>query len=546
MDSSENNRLAFGVTAFPSSTPHQDSNQSGPSHQIGFTFRHPQACGGFSQWASSSAGLLNASPSVGHAPDVSEKTNPTTSDCKMELDAAENAPRTVAEGALAASAAVVRGEQKQVNSLGLLASEAIAPDKTEMSGVTSLVPLAASASRACVVFELQSGPEKCLPLGSLDISTIRNDKVLYYFGVLAIQALLLPKFQCDSSKKRGFWKGKLTLYGLTFESDYTFHTPLQAKSAMARKALEKLQSPYSSWKVPPEPMDCPLATGWGWTDILKDYCIQNGLPEPTYTEYSHKQGCRHEAHVANFSRFGVLKHYNQEWNSRNAAAQMTLYALLTFGQLPPDGISGAAALRNFDEGLLVVVPRETVEAGISNGKDISKGPRKRLGDDHANKGQVKKRGFKSSSESINANLLPLAGNARLIPVEEREENVEKRWSVSYWELKSELERGCETHTGKLQRICQLLSLENPEFRIERNNGSWKEGDYNAAAYFNNDPFLRRASPIGESKGSMSEAKEACAQKVITYLIEMVREDTRLEDEAARQSDRIRNWGSISR
>ncbi|GIC93297.1 uncharacterized protein Aud_009779 [Aspergillus udagawae] len=456
----------------------------------------------------------------------------------MELDAAENAPRTVAEGALAASAAVVRGEQKQVNSLGLLASEAIAPDKTEMSGVTSLVPLAASASRACVVFELQSGPEKCLPLGSLDISTIRNDKVLYYFGVLAIQALLLPKFQCDSSKKRGFWKGKLTLYGLTFESDYTFHTPLQAKSAMARKALEKLQSPYSSWKVPPEPMDCPLATGWGWTDILKDYCIQNGLPEPTYTEYSHKQGCRHEAHVANFSRFGVLKQYNQEWNSRNAAAQMTLYALLTFGQLPPDGISGAAALRNFDEGLLVVVPRETVEAGISNGKDISKGPRKRLGDDHANKGQVKKRGFKSSSESINANLLPLAGNARLIPVEEREENVEKRWSVSYWELKSELERGCETHTGKLQK--------NPEFRIERNNGSWKEGDYNAAAYFNNDPFLRRASPIGESKGSMSEAKEACAQKVITYLIEMVREDTRLEDEAARQSDRIRNWGSISR
>jgi hypothetical protein len=252
---------------------------------------------------------------------------------------------------------------------------------------------------------------------------------------------------------------------------------------------------------------------------------------------------------------------------------MTLYALLTFGQLPPDGISGAAALRNFDEGLLVVVPRETVEAGISNGKDSSKGPRKRLGDDHANKGQFKKRGFKSSSESINANLLPLAGNARLVPVEEREENVEKRWSVSYRELKSELERGCETHTGKLQSkvssllfhsthssptagcphtdflgigICQLLSLENPEFRIERTNGSWKEGDYNAAAYFNNDPFLRRASPIGESKGSMSEAKEACAQKVITYLIEMVREDTRLEDEAARQRDRIRNWGSISR
>lgn len=74
----------------------------------------------------------------------------------------------------------------------------------------------------------------------------------------------------------------------------------------------------------------------------------------------------------------------------------------------------------------------------------------------------------------------------------------------------------------------------------------KEDDYKAAAYFSNDPFLRRASPVGESKGSMSEAKEACARKVTRYLIEMVREDTRLEDEAAKETDRIRNWGSISR
>ena len=86
-------------------------------------------------------------------------------------------------------------------------------------------------------------PENCLPLGSLNNPTLSSYKVLYYFGVLAIQALLLPKFQCDSSQKRGFWKGKLTLYGLSFESDYSFHTPLQAKSAMARKALEKLRAP---------------------------------------------------------------------------------------------------------------------------------------------------------------------------------------------------------------------------------------------------------------------------------------------------------------
>lgn len=108
----------------------------------------------------------------------------------------------------------------------------------------------------------------CPPLASVDISTLSGDEVLYYFGVLGIQGLLLPKFQCSSSK-RGLWKCRLTLYGLTFECDYTFHTPLEAKRAMARRALEKLQSIYSAWTVPPEPMDCPLATGWSWTDILK-------------------------------------------------------------------------------------------------------------------------------------------------------------------------------------------------------------------------------------------------------------------------------------
>ncbi|RLM01630.1 hypothetical protein CFD26_107020 [Aspergillus turcosus] len=115
------------------------------------------------------------------------------------------------------------------------------------------------------------------------------------------------------------------------------------------------------------------------------------------------------------------------------------------------------------------------------------------------------------------------------------------------ELESELKRGgMETHTEKLQRICGLLSLEAPEIRVAANNGQWLEGGYSAAAYFQNDPFLLRASPIGKSTGTMFEAEEACAQKVIKYLIDMVREDTRLEDAAAKENERIKNWGSNSR
>lgn len=155
MDSPEKrNHLAFGVTSFPSSTPHQDNNQSGPRQRISFTFPPTQASGGFSQWASSSAGLLNASSSANHAPDVSEKNNPSSPECKMELDAAETAPRTATAGALPTLAVAVRGDQVRGDSL--LASRAISPDQNGMSGEASLIPVAADASRACVVFE----PEK--------------------------------------------------------------------------------------------------------------------------------------------------------------------------------------------------------------------------------------------------------------------------------------------------------------------------------------------------------------------------------------------------
>ncbi|KAF7122798.1 hypothetical protein CNMCM5793_000908 [Aspergillus hiratsukae] len=365
MDSSEKrNHLAFGVTSFPSSTPHQDNNQSGPRQRISFTFPPIQASRGFSQWASSSAGLLNASPSEGHPQDlsvypqdISVKKDPTTSDSNMELDAIEAAPHAATAGAASTPVVAVRVDQVQGDSL--LASRAVSHDQNGMSAEVSLIPVAADASRACLVFEPEKDREMCLPLASINISTLSSDKALYYFGVLATQALLLPKFQCSLSK-RGLWKCRLTLYGHTFERDYIFRASLEAKTAMARKALEKLQSIYSAWTVPPQPMNCPLATDWSWTEILKDYCVQNGLPEPTYTKYNHQHGCRHEAQVANFSRFAVLKHYAQELDSRNSAAQMTVYALLTFGQLPPDGITGAAALRNFDEGQLVMVPRETI------------------------------------------------------------------------------------------------------------------------------------------------------------------------------------------
>lgn len=62
------------------------------------------------------------------------------------------------------------------------------------------------------------------------------------------------------------------------------------------------------------------------------------------------------------------------------------------------------------------------------------------------------------------------------------------------------------------RICRLLSLEVPEIQIERNNNLMMEGDYKAAAYFGNDPGLRRASPIGGSKAICPKQKKRVPKK----------------------------------
>ena len=95
-------------------------------------------------------------------------------------------------------------------------------------------------------------------------------------------------------------------------------------------------------------------------------------------------------------------------------------------------------------------------------------------------------------------------------------------------------------------VCDLLLLKQPEIRIERTDGRLVEndGEYNAAAYFKSDPFLTRAGAIGQIKtfsGSKSAVREACAWAVCDYLVDMVREDMRIEDKAAQEREAINRW-----
>lgn len=65
------------------------------------------------------------------------------------------------------------------------------------------------------------------------------------------------------------------------------------------------------------------------------------------------------------------------------------------------------------------------------------------------------------------------------------------------------------------------------------------------ATFQNEPFLTRAGPIGlinKYPGTKLAAEERCCQKVVDYLLKMVREDYEFENEEMEQRLKIDNFG----
>lgn len=95
-------------------------------------------------------------------------------------------------------------------------------------------------------------------------------------------------------------------------------------------------------------------------------------------------------------------------------------------------------------------------------------------------------------------------------------------------------------------VCMLLFLQFPEIRVDRVDGRLVEthGEYTAAAYFQGDPFLTRAGAIGsfsDTQPSKDAAREACAGNVVTYLINIVKEDTAEEEFAANQRAEPYQW-----
>ncbi|KAL4930545.1 uncharacterized protein BDV17DRAFT_289771 [Aspergillus undulatus] len=398
-------------------------------------------------------------------------------------------------------------------------------------------------------------------LASLDVESISDSKVLYYFGVLATKALLLPKFEFTTSRKSRFWNVKMTIYGMTFVRSHVYESQSTARVCICREALKKLKSEFPNWVVPERPKDSISPPGWDWVEILREYCVHQGLSEPQYTKYVHHKGYRHEVEVDGGTYFGSLKHYSEELQSKQGAAHVALYDVLVRGPSEQVVSAGPPSLKKSDEAMLAVVPRDPVSDSGSLHKTrddllaatswdtlrASSVPTKRRPEDFHDSRRTRRRTVKSKPplaasqnhkpSSGNANLQPL-GNCRLAAVEAIMVDEQRRWKVTPSEISKQIQ-DLKTWAAKLEK--------RPEIRIERTDGRLIEadGEYTAAAYFKNDPFLTRAGPIGQIKtfsSTKGAVHEACAWAVCDYLLDMVKEDMRLENIAAEERKAINEWG----
>ncbi|KAL1998168.1 hypothetical protein VTN02DRAFT_6738 [Thermoascus thermophilus] len=427
-------------------------------------------------------------------------------------------------------------------------------------------------------------------LGTLDLATLTASQALFYFGVLTTQALLMPRFEFDR-ESGGRWGVKLTMYGYTLSKPGLFGSQAGVKVEVCREALEILKTLYPQWVVPDEPRECLTNAEWNWIQLLNDFCTQNKVDLPTYTKYTHENGCRYEVELSGSSYFGALKFYPTDAEARNASAHMGLYSLLVYGTDSTDSFPEPSSLRRHNEclspaaaDLLGCLPDSQAASSVRRDYPIlhsvlssqaasskvtkpsyepSQGKMKRGGmkkeggagvvhteaqpQPHAkakNKQDPPKQNQKKTPQTLPANLLPVV-NPRIqgIEVSGKPEN-EKRWAVSPRKIQSHLKH-LATYKERLETACDLLALEHPEFKIERTDGRLveSEAEHRAAAIFARDPFLARAGPIGKVKvkGDRAAAREACSKNVVEYLMKMVEEDAMYDQEAAEQRHKIEGW-----
>ncbi|RAH71202.1 uncharacterized protein BO66DRAFT_437624 [Aspergillus aculeatinus CBS 121060] len=385
-------------------------------------------------------------------------------------------------------------------------------------------------------WNMKDSPAKISRFADVDLDYLEDDVVLFCFGVLTTQALLLPRFQFNFSKTRR-WGVKLTMYGHTIIKSTVYDTQKEAKSDACRAALKKLQLDFPDWILP--------------DDFDNIESIMHG------NEVYHKV----QVHRTTYT--GRTGTYAEDELSRRSCALLALRHLYIDGSETNSNLSGTLTLEGMDARLLALVPRDPVQArtyiwGSSNHAKASrkKTKRERMVQFHKKKRPVEHEpsaefpnevdGNRKRPKSVprNSNMLPLQ-HSRLASIEVPAEKEEKRWAVTPCQIQRQI-HDLASSTERLQKVCDLLRLEYPEIRVDRQDGRLIDtrGEYTAGAYFKTDPFLRRAGAVGPVTGlqdSRSLAEQACAEEVIKYLIRMVEEDEELETKIAKQRQSVEQW-----
>ncbi|RAL08662.1 uncharacterized protein BO97DRAFT_328251, partial [Aspergillus homomorphus CBS 101889] len=405
-------------------------------------------------------------------------------------------------------------------------------------------------------------------LAEAQLDFLDDDVILFCFGVLTTQALLLPRFQFSVSKSCR-WGVKLTMYGHTIVKSIIYNTQKEAKSDVCRAALRKLQPDFPDWKLPDIIDDVSLASDWNWVDLLQgnfmaEFCTFSGLDFSGYTKFMHGSEFYHRVQVQRTIYTGRIGHYADDEHSRRSCALLALRRLYIDDSDVTSSFLGPSNLKKMDAKMLALVPRDPHQARTFTWEcfDHAKAAHSEKRRDRfelpyrrnrrpeyepstAYPNEAGENRKRTKVEPRNSNLL-LIQRARIASVEVTVKEEEKRWTVTPREIQLQIQ-SLTSYTGKLQKVCGLLHLEYPEIRVERLDGRLTEtlGQYTVGAHFKDDPFLRRAGPIGHVnslEGTKSMAEQTCAQKVVEFLIQMVEEDDELETTAANERRSVQQWG----
>ncbi|RAH83993.1 hypothetical protein BO86DRAFT_446730 [Aspergillus japonicus CBS 114.51] len=417
---------------------------------------------------------------------------------------------------------------------------------------------------AVVVVEawnMKDSPAKISRLSDVELDLLEDDVILFCFGVLTTQALLLPRFQFNISKSRR-WGVKLTMYGCTIIKSAIYDTQKEAKSDICRAALKKLQPEFPDWNLPDDLDNIESSVDWDWVDLLQEFCAHNGFELPRYTKVMHENEFYHKVQVHRTTYTGKTGTYAEDEHSQRSCALLALQQIYINGSETSSNLSGTLILEGLDARLLALVPRDPLQTRtyIWESSNYAKAPRKkprgRTEQSHQRKRQAEHElsaGFpnevdgnskRPKSVPRNSNMLPLQ-HSRLASIEVPVKKDEKRWAVTPRQVQLQI-RGLGSSTERLQKVCDLLCLEYPEIRVDRQDGRLVDtlGEYTAGAYFKSDPFLRRAGAVGPVTGlqdNRSLAEQACAEEVVKYLIQIVAEDEELEINIAKQRQSVEQW-----